>query len=245
MCDISVNIGQGAVVDGSGHQALADTFERLVADRHSCRAFLPGPVPHEQIVRLLRTAQRSPSWCNTQPWQALVTEGDATARLREALTAYAREQGADVKPDIQMPQEYTGVHQERRRASGWQLYDAVGVARGDRAASATQAFKNFELFGAPHAAIITVDASQGAYGALDAGVYVANFLLAAQSMGIGAIAQAALANYAPLIREFFEIPADRAVLLAISFGWPDRRDPANNFRTDRADLDEVAKWISD
>lgn len=65
-----------------------------------------------------------------------------------------------------MPTQYTSVHLERRRQSGWQLYEAVGVARGDREASARQAFKNFELFGAPHAAIITIDATQGPYAAL-------------------------------------------------------------------------------
>ncbi|MFV2175465.1 hypothetical protein, partial [Actinomadura sp. LOL_011] len=39
--------------------------------------------------------------------------------------------------------------------------------------SARQAFKNFELFGAPHAAVITVDVDQGPYAVLDTGVYVA------------------------------------------------------------------------
>jgi nitroreductase len=224
---------------------LDELLERLARQRWSCRAYRPGQVPHDVIVRLLQLAQRAPSWCNTQPWEVILTEGEGTERFRAALSAHAREQGPNLAPDLPMPQRYTGVHLERRRESGWQLYEAVGIARGDREASAQQALKNFELFGAPHAAVITVDASQGAYGVLDTGVYVGNFLLAAQSLGLGAIPQAALATYAAFIREYFGIRADRAVLIGISFGYPDPGHPANSYRTNRAPLDQVVHWIND
>lgn len=222
-----------------------EALEQLLNERWSCRAYRPEPVPHDQITRLLQLAQRAASWCNTQPWQVIITEGAGTERFRKALSAHAAKEGDRITPDIPMPEKYTGVHLERRRESGWQLYQAVGITRGDRQESAKQAFKNFELFGAPHCAIITVDATQGAYGALDTGLFVANFLLAAQSLGLGAIPQAALATHAPLMREFFDIPADRAVLLGISFGWPDHKHPANSYRTSRAELEEVVRWYSD
>ncbi|WP_345424174.1 nitroreductase [Pseudonocardia xishanensis] len=193
-------------------------------------------------MRLLRLAQRSPSWCNTQPWEVVVTSGPATDRFREAIRAQAST-GSGQAPDFPWPERYDGVYQERRRESGWQLYEAVGVRRGDRAASAAQAARNFELFGAPHVAIVTTDAVQGVYGAVDSGIYVGAFLLAAESMGIGAIAQAALAGYGPLIREHLGIPDDRKVLLGISFGFPDRDHPANSYRTTRADLGEVVRWV--
>lgn len=219
-----------------------ETYRRLVTERWSCRAFLPDPVPHDQIVSLLELAQRAPSWCNTQPWEVHVTEGPATERFRRELLAWATEHGSDMQPDIPMPSEYGGLHLQRRRESGWQLYEAAGIARGDREASRRQALKNFELFGAPHAAVITVDSSQGTYGVLDTGVYVANFLLAAACMGLGTIPQAALATYSPLMRDFFKIADDRSVLLGISFGWPDLEHPANSYRTNRAPLDEAVKW---
>jgi nitroreductase len=192
---------------------------------------------------MLTLAQRSPSWCNTQPWGVIVTTGQGTERFRAALAAHARSATFGSHPDFPMPDGYHGVYRDRRRESGWQLYDAVGVARGDRAASARQAFKNFELFGAPHAAIITTDARHHVYGAVDAGLYVAAFLLAAQSLGLGAIPQAAIARCSPFIREFFGIPADRQVLLAISFGYPDCNHPANSFRTNRATICEAAQWV--
>src|SRR5271157_1700334 len=79
------------------------------------------------------------------------------------------------------PREYRGAYLERRRACGFRLYEAVGVARGDREAYAKQGFENYKLFGAPHVAIITSDEALGTYGVVDCGAYVSNFLLAAQS----------------------------------------------------------------
>jgi nitroreductase len=134
------------------------------------------------------------------------------------------------------------VHRDRRRASGWQLYEAVGIERGDREASARQSAKNFELFGAPHVAIITVAEEQAAYGAVDTGIYIGSLLLAAQSLGVAAIPQAALARYAPFLREYFDIDESRKVLLAISFGYADLEHPANSYRTERAAIEDVVRF---
>ncbi|MGV9674067.1 nitroreductase [Nocardia sp. NPDC003482] len=215
-------------------------LETLLDSRWSCRAFESRPVPRADIERLLGLAQRSASWCNTQPWQAIVTSGAATDRFRDALADHARRH--DARFDFDPPERYRGVYGDRRRASGWQLYEAVGVRRGDRAASARQAFENFRLFGAQHVAIITTDAEQGVYGAVDTGLYIGTLLLAAHSMGIATIAQAALAGQAPFIREYLDIPADRKIVVGISFGYPDLDHPANGYRTARAPLSEVVSW---
>jgi nitroreductase len=167
-------------------------LEDLLATRWSCRAFESRTVPRHVIERILTLAQRSASWCNTQPWQVIVTTGAGTERFRTALCEYARQHSASF--DFDAPAEYRGVYRERRRASGWQLYQAVGVQRGDRA---RQSFENFRLFGAPHVAIITTDAEQGVYGAVDTGLYVNTLLLAATSLGIASIPQAALASHSP------------------------------------------------
>jgi nitroreductase len=224
-------------VDPSG--TLAD----LLCTRHSCRAFLDRPVPRATIERLLWLAQRSASWSNVQPWEVIVTSGEGTERFRSALRKHAEERQSSVMDsDFPRPDRYEGVYLDRRRECGWQLYNAVGVARGDRAASGRQAMRNFDLFGAPHAAIITTAASQGVYGVLDCGVYVGNFLLASHSLGLAAIAQAALARYGAFIHSHFSIPDDRKVLLGISFGYPDIGHAANSYRTSRADLSSVVRW---
>jgi nitroreductase len=217
-------------------------LERLLRERWSCRAFEDRAVPDATIERLLQLAQRSASWSNLQPWQVIVTRGAGTERFRAAMRAHAESEGARTDSDFPRPKSYEGVYQERRRECGWQLYEAVEVTRGDRAASAREALRNFDLFDAPHAAIITTAASQGVYGAVDCGLYVGTFLLAAQSLGLGAVAQAALARWGPFVRDYFSLPEDRLVLVGISFGYPDLAHPVNGYRTSRADLDTVVQW---
>lgn len=216
-----------------------EVLERLLAERWSCRGFLDRQVPRETIDRLLTVSQRTPSWCNTQPWHLMITSGEATVKLREALLASFGGSGTD----FDFPASYQGVFQERRRASGWQLYDAVGIEKGDRKASTAQTLRNFEFFGAPHVAILTTEADLGVYGAIDCGLFVDSFLLAAQALGLGAIAQAALAARAPFLREWFGLPDNRMVVCGISFGYADSDHVTATYRTSRAELKDAATFV--
>jgi nitroreductase len=217
----------------------AEILEQLMVQRFSCRGFLDRMVDEDTLAKILAMAQRTPSWSNVQPWKLIVTREAATERFRNALYAEAVRTGGG-KSDFAPPSAYNGEYQLRRRECGLALYQAVGVARGDREASAKQGLENFRFFGAPHVAVITSDAALGVYGAVDCGAYVANFMLAARSLGVATIAQAALALQADFIREYFGLPADRAIVCGISFGYEDPNHPANSFRTSRADWrDEV------
>ena len=217
-----------------------DTLEGLFDSRYSCRAFRPDPVPRADVERVLQVAMKAPSWCNAQPWQVVVTEGRATDQFRDALLAETT-QGTPAL-DLDGPASYPGVYGERRRTVGWQLYDAVGVKKGDRTGSAAQMMRNFALFDAPHVAILTSPRALGSYGAMDSGGFVLAFTLAARALGIDTIPQAAVANYAGFVRQYFDINDDRMVLCAISFGYADPDHPANGFRTDRAALSDIVAW---
>lgn len=219
----------------------ADTLMALQQARYSCRGFLPEPVPRAVIERILQGAQATASWCNAQPWQVHIASGAAAERFRTGLQAYL--QSHDATPDYDFPRQYTGAYQERRRECGFALYEAVGVARGDREASQAQAMRNFDLFDAPHVALITSEADLGTYGAVDCGAYVANFLLSAQSLGVATVPQAALARYPNFVRTFFGLPSERLVVCGISFGFADPAHAANGFRTRRASVAEVAQFV--
>lgn len=230
---------------GVGTQQAWEIVARLLADRYSCRGYLPDPVPHETIQRILSLAQLSASWCNAQPWQTIVTEGEGTERFRTALYTHAdthRESAIDA--DFAFPQSYNGVYGTRRKETAWQLYESVGVTFGDRQASRQQTLENYRFFGAPHAMIITTDSDLGTYGAVDCGIYVGSLLTLMQSMGVASIPQAAFAIFSPFIKEYFGLPESRKVVCGISFGYADPAHPANGFRTRRAPQAEVATFVT-
>ena len=217
-------------------------LEELLGERFSCRAFKPEAVPRLIIERVLQTAQRTASWCNSQPWQIVIVSGEACEKFRKEIYAAASSGGAD-DGDFPFPREYRGVYLERRRESGFQLYDTLGITRGDKNAYAKQMLENYHFFGAPHVAIIHTDEALGVYGAIDCGAYVGNFLLAAQALGLATIPQAALARYSGLIRRHFELGDDRRVVCGISFGYADRDHRINSYRTSRASVAEAATFV--
>lgn len=214
----------------------------LLRKRHSCRGFRKDPVPRELLLRILGVAQRSASWCNAQPWQVHIVSGARLDALRTDLMARARS-GVAAAPELDWPPEYRGLHQARRRACAWDLYRAVGVARGDREASTRQALENFRCFGAPQLAIVTSEAILGTHGVMDCGAWVANFMLAATAAGVATIAQAALASWPDILRQHLDIPLERRIVCGMSIGFEDSEHPANAFRTTRAPLEEVVRWI--
>lgn len=73
------------------------------------------------------------------------------------------------------------------------------MQKGDRAASACQMMENFRFFGAPpHMALITAPPKElGQYAYLDCGGFITGFCLAARSLGLGSIPQAAVAGFSP------------------------------------------------
>lgn len=217
----------------------AATLERILDERHSCRGFTAEPVPEETIEQILRMAQRTASWCNSQAWQVELVSGDATAAFSTHLTEHVLANG--MRSDFPAPERYDGVYGERRRASGYGLYTALGIERSDQEARMRQMLENYRFFGAPHVAVITSDAGLGTYGAVDCGGYVSTFLAAATSLGVATCAQAALALYSDAVREHLSIPEDRLVVCGIAFGYADPHHPANTFRAERADLADVVR----
>jgi nitroreductase len=83
----------------------------------------------------------------------------------------------------------------------------------------------------------------GAYGVLDCGGYIANFMLAARAVGVDTTPQAAVAQQAAFLRRYFDLPAERLVLCSIAFGYADLQHPANAFRTERASLQQSVRCV--
>lgn len=212
-----------------------DTLEAILTQRFSCRGFTDRPIGGDTLRRLFTVAQRTASWCNSQAWQVHLLSGDDTAALGKRLIDHVAT--SSEAPDIPGPERYDGVYQDRRRACGFALYNAVGLERDDKEGRVRQMLQNFRFFGAPHTAIVTSPTTLGTYGVMDCGGYVANLLNAAEALGVNAIAQAAPAMYADAVHDLLGIPEDRNVVCAVSLGYADPHHPANGFRTEREDVD--------
>lgn len=226
--------------DGSAATS-ADTVEAVLRSRHRCRAFNERPIDANTLRRLFEMSQQTASWCNVQPWRVRLLSDPDRASLEERLVRHAPD--APQQPDLAPPEHYRGAHQDRRHAAAAALYSAAGVARDDRAARERQNMENFSFFRAPHVALVTTTAELGAYGVMDCGAYVATFLLSAESLGIGAIAQGSIAMHAGVVRAQLGLHPDELLVCALSFGYPDPEHPVNAVRTEREDVELVVQGL--
>lgn len=213
-------------------------LEDAITNRRSIRGFTSAAVPEITIEHILSQAQLSPSNCNVQPWKTLLASGASCNELREQLTN-AFMAGKPMRSDFPTDLKFEGVLRERQVACAQALYGAMGIERHDKIGRAKATANNYQFFGAPHVLFITMPKTFNQAVAVDIGIYAQTLMLLMTAHGIGSCAQASIAYYPDVIRDFFGIDSTQGILFGISFGYEDKTIAANNTRTQRADLSEV------
>lgn len=214
----------------------------VLARRRSCRAFDPDrPVPVQILRRIVELAARAPSGSNIQPWRVEAVSGPARDRLVTAmLDAFDRGEAANEWPYY--PSEWFEPYLGRRRTLGKALYALAGVARGDAAAARAQMARNFALFDAPAAVIVTIDRrlAQGSW--LDLGCFVMALMVAAGGLGLESCPMQAVAQFAPVIRAELGVPADQLVACAVALGHAAGGAAVNRLVSEREPLAAFATF---
>lgn len=219
-----------------------DALEAAWRDRRSARGFLPDPIPRDDLARMFSAAQRAPSWCNVQPWRVTVTEPPYTGELADAMQAAAR--SGLPAAEVPFPLDYPPPYKERRIACGAALYQAMGVARDDKAGRYDAWLRNYAFFGAPHVAIVACDRRLGPYAYVDVGVWLGYVLTAAAALGIDGCAMASVAAYPATLRARLALPETDVILFGLALGKLDPAAPANACRTGREPLASNVTFMS-
>ena len=218
-----------------------DELDAALAARKSVRGFLPDPLPAGTLRRLFALAQRAPSWCNIQPWRVWVTAPPVTAQVSAALLEAAR--GGLPAPDVPFPGDYPPPYLAHRRACGFALYGAMGIARDDKERRYAAWLRNYELFDAPHLAVVALDRRLGQYGILDVGIWLGLLLAGAATLGVDACAMASVAAYPAPLRRILGIPDELAILCGVALGREDVTVAANACRTTREPVDANVTFV--
>jgi nitroreductase len=213
-----------------------------IKTRMSIRKFKPDPVPKEVLLDVVNTALWSPSYKNSQPWEAVILSGEKKESLSKMLIELL-EKGTEPRPDLEAPTSWPEAegaridHLFKRRtaATGVDLSDPANVQKAKKA--------NFRFYGAPHAIYLFQDASLTLWSLFDMGLFAQSIMLAAHANGLGTVPQAFVTDYAPDVKAFLSIPDTKRLVLGLSVGYPDMESPINAFRTDRAETDEIVQWI--
>jgi nitroreductase len=217
------------------------TFSETVRRRHSCRAFLPEPLPKALIDEVLTEAQLSPSNCNTQPWVVHVVSGAKRDELSAQILQASREgrYSSDFEWSVQ---GYPGRFRERQIEQGTAYYETLAIARSDVIARGDATEANYYFFDAPHVALLFFPpVGDNVRVAADVGMYGQTLLLALAARGLAGVPQTSLGSFADTIRTALGIGPELKLLFGISFGYPDPSSAANSVVMPR---DEVSASVT-
>jgi nitroreductase len=252
----TVRLGEIKVNEPIDGDSSARDLAALIRSRRSVRDFLPDAIPPAVLDAVLGDAHWSPSWSNTQPYRVAIASGALKDRLKVALCqsfdASIKAQRGGMLGKLKLlvtrqglPDGDYSTHFDypremlpRRRATGFGLYELLGIARTDADARQRQLRKNFEFFGAPTVMFVFVHEGLHEFGVLDAGIFLQTLMLSAQARGLATCAQGALATWAGSVRQEFEVPRRYKLICGISVGYASTH-PVNRYnpgRGDRGDL---------
>jgi nitroreductase len=208
--------------------------------RKSIRAFKPDPIPMSILKEIIQTAQRAPSWANTQPWEFAIATGSKLREMQQGFISKGEEKG---NPDVARPQEFPEPYASRIRA----------LAPAGRTPSSanmdSRRLQNFKHYGAPAVIYLLVGRSFvfqpkgiNVWPLYDCGSVVQNIMLLATSYGLGTIAQAQAVVYCDVVRKILELPESKLIALGIAIGYPDRDNEVNQNRTAREPVYSITTW---
>ena len=229
-------------------------FTALVRARHSTRDFRSDPVPEELLQRVLDDACWAPSWTNTQPYFLAIASGEVRDRLaahylrlfdaslpaqrgsKRALVRMLLTRRGYPDGDFRTWKRYPATLQPYRLKIGRELYEHLGIDRGDRAARDAQWRRNCEFFGAPSVAFVFAHRGLLPFSAQDAGLMLQTLLLSAQANDLATCPLGVLATWRTPVDAEFEIPEDYVLLTGVAIGYASDA-PVNAFRAGRRPVD--------
>lgn len=223
-----------------------EIVDAAIISRRSIRAFLPTPVPREDIERILDVAAHAPSGSNTQPWKVYVLTGQAKERLSDAITAayadpvQAREHTEEY---AYYPREWVSPYVDRRRKVGWDLYALLGLTRDNKAGMAAQHARNYRFFDAPVGLIFTIDRVMDQGSWLDYGMFLENIMIAARGRGLDTCPQAAFTQFHRIIEQQLGMPGNEMLVCGMALGFADRSKIENSLITEREPVSGFTRFL--
>jgi nitroreductase len=220
--------------------------DEAITSRHSIRAYLPTPVPREQIEQILSVAARAPSGTNTQPWGVHVLTGVSRQRLVDRLVAAfddPEQRAAHTEEYAYYPVEWRSPYIERRRKVGWDLYGLLGIGKADKQRMHEQHRRNYCFFDAPVGLIFTIDRVMRQGSWLDYGMFLQNVMVAARARGLDTCPQAAFTPFHRLIEDELKLPSNEMVVCGMALGHADMAAIENSLVTEREPVSAFARFL--
>ena len=220
------------------------TVGEAIKQRRSVRSYLDKPVAPDLIRSIFLQAQDSPSNCNTQPWHVSVVSGKVRDAVEKRMVSDITSGMPPANAFKPGDQGLVDANRKRQIDCAIALYDSVGVKYEEKDKRQQLMLRNWQFFGAPHGAFISMRKDMGEVNAVDVGIYLQTLMLIMTANGVGCCPQGALAMFPAAAYELAGVPEDHGILCGLSFGYADAAAPINNYEVGREELDVAVSFFS-
>ncbi len=203
-------------------------------NRRSCRAFKPEQIDRDTILAIQSSAQRTPSWGNTQPWEIWVAGGELLTDINRAFLENKKNhipKNSDIPHQAKWP-ENANVHMK-------EFMSGLSFIAEDSAKLLLEL--NEKFFYAPAVIYLCMDKSLASWSMFDLGALSQSIMLAATERGLATMPAVQLVHYPEILRSKLDIPDNLSIVLGIAIGYEDEQHPLNKFRSTRRQVSDVTK----
>lgn len=213
-----------------------------IQTRRSIRKFTSEAVPKTDLEQLIKTARWSPSYKNSQPWEAIILSGDKKKALSKMLVSLLAE-NKESCPDLVAPTAWPEAEGNRIKQLIAKRKELTGIDLNAPEMIIKAKKANFNFYYAPHAIYLFQDASLSEWSLFDIGLFAQSLMLAAHASGLATVPQAFATDYSEEVKDFLGIPATKRLILGLSVGYPDIDSPVNAYRTERSEIEEFCTYL--
>ena len=218
---------------------------QAIRTRKSVRKFKKKKVSINLIKKILEIASFSPSGSNTQPWNAYILTGKSLADFTEKSKKEFLLNGSKLKLErLNYMEKYKDPYLSRRRKVGWDLYQILGIKKGDYEKTKLFHAQNYDFFGAPVGIIFTIEKDLGWMSWLDYGMFIQNISLASRGYGLHTCAQAAWGLVYKKANKLLNIKRNFTVHCGMAIGYMEEKSKINGLVTEREKVSDFCKFMN-
>lgn len=210
-------------------------FEKVVKERHSVRDFSEKDVSNDLLTKIVKVAQRTPSWTNSQPWKVYIAKGKALQQIKRSHLQKSQE-GLPSNTEIK---QISSTKWGKLPTENTQTFsNNLTKFLGDDAEKMGKS--QIELYNAPALVYLVAEKDVSPWMIYDIGAFSQTLMLAAKNEGVDSIPAYEIVRFPEDIHSALNIPDTEIIVAGIALGYP-TDDTLNDFYTDRDNTEDILK----
>ena len=220
----------------------ASSVTDAMMTRITVRDFTDKPVPQNVLKSIIKTALRSPSGGNLQPWRLHVMQGEKLQSFKDLCVSRMMAGKLEEPTYRAYPSPLWEPQRSWRYKLGEDMYELIGIPRDNKMARMAWLAQNGKFFEAPVGLIVTGNKKLEMPQYMDIGIFLQSLMLLAREAGLHTAPQGWWRNWSSVPQELLEIPEEEEVLVGMSLGYGNPDASVNNLWADRAEMEELVHF---